>query len=120
VRGASLQSAERIDRLERQPEIAGLMKTSIPRLSKATFRDGRSLHVLRNRRVEQCVRSFDNLTRSVRDHRAEDMAGFAVVAWSINGDVTTTLAIADGRQVGTMMVPEFVKTALMDHIASDH
>lgn len=94
------------------------MKTSIPKLSSVKFRSGASIHVLRNRRPEECVRAYDRLASGIRARRADDMTGFAIVAWSDRGSVSTTLHIEDGRQVGTMMAPEFVKNAILDHIAS--
>jgi hypothetical protein len=94
------------------------MKTSIPRLSKATFRDGRTIHVIRNTRAEACQRAYRCQTEHIAKAREGEMIGFAIVAWGVGGGVSTSLSCFDGSQVGIMMAPEFVKTALVDFIAS--
>jgi hypothetical protein len=91
------------------------MKTSIPRLSKATFRDGRCVHVIRNTASEEIQRNFARHTTGVPADQHGKMAGFAIVAWGIDGSCSTTIQ-TNGR-VGLMMVPDFAKTALTDHIA---
>jgi hypothetical protein len=55
----------------------------------------------------------------VKIARASDMAGFAIVAWGFDGGVSTSVRVRDSRQVGRTMVPDFVKSALIDHNATD-
>jgi hypothetical protein len=95
------------------------MKTSIPRLSRVTFKDGRQLHVLRNTRSERCAREFREDCAKIATKRGDLMAGYAIVAWERDGGVTTVLNIHDGRPVGPLMAPDFVRTALIDFIASE-
>jgi hypothetical protein len=95
------------------------MKTSIPRLSSVKFRNGTSLHVIRNTRAEECHRAYLRETAEIGRVRADKMIGFAVVAWCNDGSTSTALRVFDGSQVGRMGAPEFVKTALIDYNASE-
>ena len=65
-----------------------------------------------------CQRAYRCQTEHIAKARAGEMIGFAIVAWGVSGGVSTSLSCFDGSQVGTMMAPEFVKTALVDFIAS--
>lgn len=95
------------------------MKTSIPKLISVRLKTGASIHVIRNTVAEDCDRAFAEDCADIRQHRAGSMAGFAIVAWSIDGGTSTSVRVRDSRQVGRMMVPDFVRSALINHLATD-
>ena|ERR1700722_8782520 len=93
------------------------MKVSIPRLASVKFKNGPKLHILRNTMSEGCCRAFKEDCTAIVNARGSNMAGFAVVAWSTDGAASTAIRIHDSRQVGQMMAPDFVRAALLQHIA---
>jgi hypothetical protein len=95
------------------------MKTSIPRIRSVKFKDGATLRVLRNTAVQDCTAAFATDCADIRKYRGSDMVGFAIVAWGLDGGISTTLRIRDSRQVGRTMAPDFVRSALIDHNATD-
>ena len=95
------------------------MKTSIPRIKAVRLKSGASLHVIYNTVAEDCEQAFAQDCADIRKHRAGTMAGFAIVAWSIDGGTSTSVRVRDSRQVGRMMVPDFVRSALIEHNATD-
>ena len=48
-----------------------------------------------------------------------NMAGFAIVAWSVDGGISSSIRVRDSRQVGRGMVPDFVRSQLIEHLATD-
>jgi hypothetical protein len=94
------------------------MKTSIPRLRAARFKDGREIRVIRNEPARECLRSFDSCVTHLRKAREADMVGFALVAWSLDGIVSRSLCITGGP-IGAGMAPDFVRSTLIDHLAKD-
>lgn len=54
--------------------------------------------------------------RWIKEHRKADMDGFAIVAWSREGDVSSAVRIQSGRYVGRVEVADFVKSAVYNHI----
>jgi hypothetical protein len=95
------------------------MKTSIPRLGSVKLKTGATLHVIRNTIAEDCDKAFAEDCTNIRQHRKGNMAGFAIVAWSIDGGVSTSVRVRDSRQVGRGMVPDFVRSQLIEHLATD-
>jgi hypothetical protein len=95
------------------------MKTSIPRLRSVKLKSGATLHVFRNTTVQDCKAAFAVDCRDITKQRDTDLVGFAIVAWGLDGGVSTTLRIRDSRQVGRTMAPDFVRSALIDHNATD-
>lgn len=95
------------------------MRVSIPRLRSVKFKNGATLHVIRNHRVEQIRQSYVQDVALVGQRRADDIGGYAVVVWAIDGGCSVSAHSGDGRPVGKMMVPEFVRNALIDYIAAE-
>ena len=95
------------------------MKTSIPRLSSVKLKTGAKLHIIRNTIAEDCDKAFASDCAEFRTHNSGMMAGFAMVAWGIDGRVSTSIRVRDSRQVGRGMVPDFVRSQLIEHLATD-
>jgi len=95
------------------------LKTSVPRIGSVRLKNGATLHVLRNTVAEDCHTAFLEDVADISKHRAANMAGFAIVAWSVDGGTSTALRVRDSRQVGRTMAPDFVRSALIEHNAVD-
>jgi hypothetical protein len=91
---------------------------SIPRLHSVQMKSGGAkLAVLRNRSSELTEKSFAEASAFVSEQRKDDMSGYAIVSWGRELGVSVRLEIRESRNVGAIGVPEFVKLALIDHIA---
>jgi hypothetical protein len=95
------------------------MKTSIPRLASVKLKSGASLHIIRNTVSEDCERVFATDCTNIGQARSGNMAGFAIVAWSVDGGISSSVRVRDSRQVGRGMVPDFVRSQLIEHLATD-
>ena len=72
----------------------------MPRIGSVKLKGGATLHVIRNTIAEDCERAFAEDCADIRKHRIGTMAGFAIVAWSIDGGISTAVRVRDSRQVG--------------------
>ena len=95
------------------------MRTSIPRIRSVKLKGGAELHVIRNTVAEDCEKAFVDDCAAFRAHISGRMAGFAMVAWGIDGRVSTSIRVRDCRQVGRGMVPDFVRSQLIEHLATE-
>jgi hypothetical protein len=96
------------------------MKTSIPRIGSVKLKNGGAkLSIIRNTVSEDCTKAFANNCDHIRAVRGANMAGFAIVAWSVDGGLSTSIRVSDSRQVGRGMVPDFVRSQLIEHLATD-
>jgi hypothetical protein len=99
-------------------EPRAFMKVSIPRLASIRLKAGGATpRILRNKEAEEATRAFVKRSADVVAGMEGTMAGYAIVAWGKDGKTWRTLRTFDTRQVGLLMVPEFVKTALQDYIS---
>lgn len=71
--------------------------------------------MLRNRKITEVVNSFRVSSDDVIAKRQKDMAGYAIVAISIEGCVSTAMHPSDTRHIGMTEFPDFVRTALIRH-----
>jgi hypothetical protein len=46
-------------------------------------------------------------------------AGFAIIAWGIDGGASSTIRVFDSRQVGSSMVPDFARSSPIQDLATD-
>ena len=94
------------------------MKTSIPRLRSVRFKDGRApLRVIRPAPGNTCQRDqFVRTSESIATTRPY-LSGYAIVAWDDDGSTSVDMG-TNGLPVPQMMVPEYIKTCLLDWIAT--
>ena len=96
------------------------LKTSIPRLGSVKLKTGRvKLHIIRNQTAEDCAKAFDAEYADIRKYRSADFAGFAIIAGGIDGGASSTIRVFDCRQAGHSMVPDFTRSLLIQHLATD-
>lgn len=92
------------------------MKTSTPILHSARLKEGGAkLRVLRNPTSSAMRRDFEADVREIMSRRKDDIAGYAVLVWSIDGDTSTTANGMGNRLIGKNELPDFVKTAFIRH-----
>lgn len=94
------------------------MKVSIPRLRRIRFKDGRTIEVLRQPEKSRWVQ--DSLTAScakASEWGGAGMAGFALVAWSRDGEVYVNFE-NDGSRLPAGGVPQYVRDVLLAEVAS--
>ena len=90
-------------------------KISIPRLYSAKLKSGGAqLRVLRNQTVQDSLRKLQNDIENIKDARKNDLAGYAIVAWSERGAVSTSVHARNDRWINTREAPDFVRSALHD------
>jgi len=91
------------------------MRTSIPRLRRIRFKDGRSIDILRPK-SESVLPEF----RAVIDDAIAnnpDMAGFAIVAWRPSGEVFVTYRNGTRSQIIGGGVPQYVHDCFLAEVA---
>lgn len=60
--------------------------------------------------------AFERAVDDVQQQRKTDMVGYAIVAWGVDGGVSTGATVRDGRWVGRAELPNFVKTELQSFL----
>lgn len=91
---------------------------SIPRLRSVQLKSGGAkMIVFRNTTSELTEKSFTESSAFISQQRKDDMSGYAIVSWGRELGVSVRLEISEAKNVGAIGVPEFVKLALIDHIA---
>lgn len=58
------------------------------------------------------ARDFLEDAKTISTERVKDMAGYALVAWGPRGYVSSSIRVRDGRWLGLMEAPAFVKSIL--------
>ena len=98
------------------------MTVSVPRLHSVQLKSGgakvRVFTSDGDLRVRSCLSQFTGDSKIVNEQQS-DMIGYAIVAWGKSGGTSTALYVADGKQVGMMMVPDFVKSCITNKIIAD-
>lgn len=93
------------------------MRTARLRVRSVTMKaTGASYRVLRNERGARVADLFAEHCHAIRHQRADDMAGFAVVAWGFDHALSTSVVVGDGRSLPKHSVPDYVRTAVLDHV----
>jgi hypothetical protein len=93
------------------------VKTSIPRLRRIRFKDGRTIEVFR-RRTRTVQLALQECTKKFIDADHDNLiCGFALVAWDTNGEVLVHYENQDGSLVQSGQVPQFVKDCLLAEVA---
>ncbi len=82
------------------------------RIGRVKLHGGADLKIYRNTAPDRCVDTFDYGITRIREARANDMAGYAVVAWSYQGAVTVDSLCGDARAVNPHNLAEFVASAI--------
>lgn len=90
---------------------------SIPRLRSVQLKSGGAkMLVYRNRSADECLARFRDHCSSIMAARSGDMSGYAIVAWGYSGGVSSAVKASGEGGIGTGMVPDFVRSALIDNI----
>jgi hypothetical protein len=96
------------------------VKTTTPILHSVRLKSGGAvLRVLRNDRARSLCREFQADVSAIASKRRDDMAGYAVIAWSVDGTTSTVAHASDTRFVGQSELPDFVRTAMIRHYSAD-
>lgn len=88
------------------------MKTSVPRLRRVRFKDGRTIEVLRTKPTDD-----QNLRASIRNVMKvgagfdKTLAGYAFVAWGTDG--MSIAHLQSNGQIPSILVPDFVRNRLL-------
>jgi len=94
------------------------MRNSTPRLHSVQMKSGGAkMVVFRNRSADECLARFRDHCSSIVATRSDDMSGYAIVAWGYSGGISSAFKASGEGGVGTAMVPDFVRSALIDNIA---
>jgi hypothetical protein len=91
----------------------------MPRLGSVRLKGGATLHIIRNSSAESCTNVLDAECADIHKYRSADFAGFAIVAWGIDGGAYSTIRVFNSGQVGRSMVPDFTRSLLIQHLATD-
>lgn len=91
------------------------MKTSIPRLRRVRFKDGRTIEVLRQPPKSRAVQKGleQSVSRALESCVGDNMVGFALVCWAETGEVYVNYSNGDKSLVSGGMVPQYVKDILI-------
>ena len=93
------------------------MKTARLRIRSVRMKDGGAeLHIFRRDDNNRILAGFVKNSDMIAECRP-DMCGYAIVAWERDGSSSVVCATT-GNPVPTLLVPEFVKTAIADFIHS--
>src|ERR1700722_877305 len=96
---------------------ANRVRVSIPRLRSVRLKSGgATLRVFDNQISPVLCQDLKTDIREIIEKRKTDMDGFAVVAWSRSGDVSSSVRVRSGRYVGRSEVAGFVRSAVFSHI----
>lgn len=100
-----------------------MTRVSIPRVRSVRLKaGGAELRVIRPADQHGCGEPMLRMAHKIRDGAKRDgkvLAGYAIVAWQADG--RTWSAFRNGRlsPLGESMVPDFVRTTLVNSIAQD-
>lgn len=90
------------------------MKTSIPRLRRIRYKDGRTLDVFPTKSegtIERRLRKA--MAAAMRDEGVDPMLGYAVVAWYKSGDNYSDYSNDEPSPLMAGQVPQYVKDILL-------
>lgn len=95
------------------------MRNGLLRLRSVRMKSGGAfVRVIPNEMSATLTRYFRQDARAIANKRASDLAGYAIVAWSLDGSTSAQMFIGEGRVVPRFSAVEFVKNALTDHLIS--
>lgn len=77
---------------------------------------GAPIRVISNDRPARVMAELRNSVDRIADVRDDDIAGFALIAWSNDGSTSTNVIVGNGRIVPRFSVPAFVETAVRDFL----
>lgn len=92
------------------------MKQSIPKLHSVRLKSGGAkLHVFES---QSSIISNDLVqdAQKISAMRIKDLTGYAIVAWGVRGDTSSSLRVGTGRYVGLSEAPEFIKNVLIGRV----
>jgi hypothetical protein len=88
---------------------------SFPRVRSVRLKSGGAkLYIYRNNRAQEFASSYRRQAAGVYDRRKNDMGGYAIVAWSFDGNTSCVIG-GDGTHVSRHKVADFVKTVIQDY-----
>lgn len=94
-----------------------MTRVSIPRLHSVQLKSGGArVRVLENKLGEPVCHRLRRETESIIERRRHTMAGFAVVAWTADGNTSACVNIVEASRIGQVECPEFVKSALQVYL----
>lgn len=94
------------------------MKTSIPRLRRIRFKDGRTLDVLRPVTSDASYfqrKAFETIATHLANARGQ--SGVAIVMWDSQG--YTVGRVINGMPIPGILIPDLVRNVLLGHKIED-
>lgn len=89
-----------------------LGKTSVPRLRRITYKDGRSVTVIRPTKNFPDRIWIESHIRDLLDSHGDDISGFAIVVWDKSGASTARMQSVH-PSIPVIYVPDFVRNRLL-------
>lgn len=93
------------------------MKTSIPRLRRVRFKDGRTIDVLRRREDSDVGGRLRSATANAIDYDSE-VVGFALVVWYENGEVYPSAHNGPKSTLLAGQVGQYAKDVILTDLAA--